>query len=207
MDRIFKQVVVFLILLFAFSAASAQLRMPTAPVQKEEKPGGPKNFIFQIEPAITFPEGLSTTVAGTNLSILLDVLQMPLPPDSVIEIQGRMRFTTGFWHFSKKFQSFFYEWRYKDGWIPVEAGFDMAFAYNVPGNSGISMQVVPYLGLQFGMGIHVYGDNSGVDLIDTIRLGTDIVLNDKYRIGVAYIFNGIIFDDVEYNQIGISFGI
>jgi len=214
MNNFIKLITVIFVVLFSITTANGQLR-PVAAEQKIKKEKGPKRFFFQIEPAISFPKDLGTTVLGTNLSMLTNILETPLTPDSKIKLLTRFRFTTGFWHFSGDFgESYYspydstwysYSWDYDFGWIPLEGGIDLGFPVDMTNDNSLLTKIIPYLGYQFGMGFTLYDDNSDVvEMIDSIRLGVDLGLGSKFTVGVSFIINGLIFDDVSYNQLGFG---
>jgi hypothetical protein len=222
-------VAVLILAFVAFSAADAQVRIPEKPkfepkVQKQKE----KRFLFQVEPAISFPSGTykyeygwwdgreefevdyDLSVAGANISFLPILINQVLSPDSSLMIEGRLRFTTGFWHFESE------EW---EEWnlIPLEGGLDVGVAYLL----SRGYKIIPYAGFQYGIAFRNLekGSTPENDLMYSLRFGLDLAMVSNMRVGSAFVINRVQLDEKEhylkqegtfkYNQIAfsISFGL
>ncbi len=149
--------VVLIVIFSSFPAAYAQVRIPEKPefepkIKKERQ----KLFLFQIEPALSFPSATykyeswwfrgssdvnyDLSVAGANINFLPILVNKVISQDSSLVIEGRLRFTTGFWHFQAKKDE---EWNL----IPLEGGFDVGIAHRL----SRGYKIIPYAGFQYGI--------------------------------------------------------
>lgn len=215
-------IVVLILAVVGFSTAEAQLKIPEKPkfepkVKKERQ----KLFLFQIEPALSFPSATykyeswwfrersdvnyDLSVAGANISFLPILANEVISQDSSLVIEGRLRFTTGFWHFES------------GNLIPLEGGVDVGVAYLLSGD----YKIIPYAGFQYGISFRNIekGSTPQNDLMYSLRFGVDLAMVSNMRFGSAFVINRVQLDEKEhyfkqkgtfkYNQIAfsISFGL
>lgn len=215
--------VIFIIIfgLGLFSPGEAQLRMNNEQgtnrtrVKKIHKP---KTFLFQIEPAISFPKvtmdgdsfhyyddyyNSDASVAGGNLSFLImpgGISNIPISSDSTIKLENRIRITTGFWHLA--------------GYdiIPLRAGFDLGIKKKL----GKGLDIIPHMGFQYGICFDLNGGDDVVNRMYNFRFGLDLTPGTSMvRVGVAYTINRVMIKagygdqsgKLKYNQLALNVSI